>query len=119
MRPGYDPDPRGQPEKTMPAIRFRERDGTIREGKAEQGSAMELALQLGVRGIEGQCGGSISCGTCHVHVPPDWQERVGPASQHEIDMLEFEPTFAPNSRLSCQIALTSALDGLTLDVANS
>lgn len=102
----------------MPTIRFREADGTIREGSAEGGSAMELALRLGVRGIEGQCGGSISCGTCHVHVPPDWIDRTGPASKAEIDMLEFEPGFGPASRLSCQIELGPALDGLTLDVAN-
>ena len=101
----------------MPTIRFREKDGTIRDGSADRGSAMELALRLGVLGIEGQCGGSISCGTCHVHVPPDWLDRTGPATQAEIDMLEFEPAFGPTSRLSCQIELTPALDGLTLDVA--
>ncbi len=103
----------------MPTVRFREKDGTIREGAAEDGSVMELALRLGVRGIEGQCGGSISCGTCHVHVAPEWQERAGPATQAEIDMLEFEPTFGPASRLSCQIVLTPELDGLTVDVATT
>jgi 2Fe-2S ferredoxin len=103
----------------MPRIRFRERDGTIREGSADRGSAMELALSLGVRGIEGQCGGSISCGTCHVHVPAEWMDRVGPATAAETDMLEFEPTFSSQSRLSCQIQLTPPLDGLTLDVATS
>lgn len=101
----------------MARIRFREKDGTIREGTADGGSAMELALRLGVRGIEGQCGGSISCGTCHVHVPPDWIGRTGPATRAETDMLEFEPTFGPTSRLSCQIVLGPELDGLTLDVA--
>lgn len=101
----------------MPTIRFREKDGTIREGHAEGGTAMELALRLGVRGIEGQCGGSVSCGTCHVHVAADWIDRTGPATPAEADMLEFEPDFGPTSRLSCQIALTDALDGLTLDVA--
>lgn len=101
----------------MARIRFREKDGTIREGEALQGSVMQLALAIGVRGIEGQCGGSISCGTCHVHVPPDWIARTGPAGRDEIDMLEFEPGFGPTSRLSCQIAVTPDLDGLTLDVA--
>jgi 2Fe-2S ferredoxin len=101
----------------MPTNRSREKDCTMREGSAVRGSAMELALRLGVLGIEGQCGGSISCGTCHVHVPPDWLDRTGPATQAEIDMLEFEPAFGPTSRLSCQIELTPALDGLTLDVA--
>jgi 2Fe-2S ferredoxin len=101
----------------MPTIFFRETDGTIRQGSADCGSAMELALSLGVRGIEGQCGGSISCGTCHVHVPPDWLDRTGAATQAEIDMLEFEPAFGPTSRLSCQIELSPALDGITLDVA--
>jgi 2Fe-2S ferredoxin len=101
----------------MARIRFREKDGTIREGSATTGSAMQLALAIGVRGIEGQCGGSISCGTCHVHVPQDWIDRTGQASAAEADMLEFEPGFGPTSRLSCQIAITPALDGLTLDVA--
>jgi 2Fe-2S ferredoxin len=101
----------------MPTIRFREKDGTIREGTATAGTVMELALRLGVRGIEGQCGGSVSCGTCHVHVPQDWIDRTGAATQAECDMLEFEPGFGPTSRLSCQIDLTPALDGLTLDVA--
>lgn len=103
----------------MPQVRFREKDGQIREGSAVSGSAMELALSLGVRGIEGQCGGSMSCGTCHVHVAADWQDRVGPASPVEHDLLEFEPGFGPASRLACQIALTEALDGLVLDVATS
>jgi 2Fe-2S ferredoxin len=103
----------------MPKIRFREKDGTIREGWAERGSVMELALALGVRGIEGQCGGSVSCGTCHVHVAPAWIGRTGPATQAETDMLEFEPTLGPHSRLSCQIDVTPALDGLTVDVATS
>lgn len=76
-------------------------------------------MALGVRGIEGQCGGSMSCGTCHVRVDEDWQDRVGLASPAERDLLEFEPNFGPASRLACQIALTEALDGLTLDVATS
>lgn len=103
----------------MARIRFREKDGTIREGSAEGGTVMQLAVAIGVRGIEGQCGGSISCGTCHVHVPPEWAAAAGAASRSETDMLEFEPTFSPQSRLSCQIPLGPELDGMTVDVATS
>jgi 2Fe-2S ferredoxin len=103
----------------MARILFREKDGTLREGVAERGTVMELAVAIGVRGIEGQCGGSISCGTCHVHVPPEWAAVAGPASGSEADMLEFEATFSPQSRLSCQIPIRPELDGLTVDVATS
>ena len=97
-------------------IHFRQADGTVRTGIGSTGSVMELAVSIGVAGIEGQCGGCVSCGTCHVHVPDDWLTRTGKAEVFEIDLLEFEPEFQPNSRLSCQIMIEGALDGLTVDV---
>lgn len=100
----------------MVTITFIQPDGTPREGNAPGGSVMELALATGVRGIEGQCGGCVSCGTCHVQIPADWIDRVGRASASEVDMLEFEPGFAENSRLSCQIEVTPAIDGLVVHV---
>jgi 2Fe-2S ferredoxin len=97
-------------------IGFRHHDGTISWGQANAGSLMTLAVELGVAGIEGQCGGYLACGTCHVHVSPDWIERIGSAPPDEVLMLEFEPGFSPLSRLSCQIELSSALDGLIVTV---
>lgn len=97
-----------------PVIGFVQRDGTVVSGTANVSSVMELALELGVRGIEGQCGGFVACGTCHVHVPEEWIARIGRASPDEVTMLEYEPTFSPLSRLSCQIALQPDLDGLVV-----
>ena len=99
-----------------PVIGFIQRDGTIISGTADVPSVMELALELGVHGIEGQCGGFVACGTCHVHVPEEWIERIGRASPDEVTMLEYEPAFSPFSRLSCQIALTPDLDGLVVKI---
>jgi 2Fe-2S ferredoxin len=98
------------------AIGFRHHDGTISWGRASTGSLMTLAVELGVVGIEGQCGGYLACGTCHVHIAPEWIDRIGSATPDEVLMLEFEPGFSPLSRLSCQIELSPALDGLIVTV---
>lgn len=100
----------------MTTISFITQDGTVKSGQASSGSLMELAVRLGVAGIEGQCGGSMSCGTCHVRLPEDWAARLGPASPIEADLLEFEEGYSPQSRLSCQIAISPEIDGLTVTV---
>lgn len=73
---------------------------------------MEVAVQNAVPGIEGICGGSCACATCHVYVDPDWSERTGPASDMEKSMLELASDVEASSRLSCQIRITQELDGL-------
>ena len=78
---------------------------------------MEAATQRGVPGIIGECGGSMSCATCHVVVAPDWAERAGTPSAFEDDMLDItESGRQPTSRLSCQIKMTAALDGIVVSV---
>ncbi len=80
-------------------------------------SLMEAATARGVPGIIGECGGSMSCATCHVVVAPDWAERAGPPSAFEDDMLDItEAGRQSTSRLSCQIKMTAALDGIVLSV---
>ena len=101
----------------MARITFQLSDGSVHIAEGRGGSLMELARNAGVRGIAGECGGGCSCGTCHVHLPDDWIDRLGRATPSEMDMLEFEPTMTRNSRLSCQIAVTDALDGLSVSVA--
>lgn len=103
----------------MARICFRQKDGTRRTTDAETGSVMEAAKAIAVVGIEGQCGGSISCGTCHVHVLGEGLALTGPATPAETDMLEFEPNFDSNSRLSCQIPITQELDGIVFEVATT
>ncbi len=99
----------------MAKITFIEHDGTAREVVAENGSTvMEAAIRNSVPGIEAECGGACACATCHVYVDEAWTAAVGPASPMEEDMLDFAFDIRPNSRLSCQIKLSDALDGLVV-----
>ena len=79
-------------------------------------SVMQIATSNAVPGIDAECGGSLSCATCHVYVDEDWYPLVGPPSATEKDMLEFAEQPSDNSRLSCQIKFTQALDGLVVRV---
>ncbi|MBQ0794887.1 2Fe-2S iron-sulfur cluster-binding protein [Zhongshania sp.] len=85
----------------------------------EQGSVMEAALANNVAEITADCGGSMVCGTCHVTVDPEWQNTLPEQSSMEKDILEYVPKPQPNSRLSCQIPVTAALDGIVLHLPES
>ncbi len=75
-------------------------------------SVMEGAIRNRIAGIEGDCGGACACSTCHVYVDPQWRSQTGSASDMEEDMLDFAFDVRDGSRLSCQIKVSSALDGL-------
>lgn len=75
-------------------------------------TVMEGAVQNNVPGIDGDCGGSCACATCHVYVDPAWLSKVGGRKDDEQQMLDFADNVEPNSRLSCQIEVTPALEGL-------
>ena len=75
---------------------------------------MRAAVDNGVPGIDGDCGGQCACATCHVFIEPEWQSATGARTEAEGTMLEFADGTLPNSRLGCQITLTNALDGLTV-----
>ena len=80
-------------------------------------SLMDAANDAGLEGIAADCGGLLTCATCHVIVNDDWLEQLPPASTDEQAMLDF--TAVPhnnNSRLRCQIQLTQDLDGLTVEL---
>ena len=79
-------------------------------------SLMEGAVRGGIEGIDADCGGALSCATCQVHIVEEWLALVPPASQAELDMLEFAIDVDATSRLSCQIIADAALDGLTLRI---
>ena len=103
----------------MPKVTFTEENGNsvvINDADTDV-SLMEIATDHNVEGIEGSCGGVCSCATCHVHVAPDWMERVGPPSETEQEMLNFEPNTTERSRLCCQIEMSDDLDGLIVAVA--
>ena len=104
----------------MPKITYIDFDGTARTAEGEIGSTvMETAIKNAVPGIEAECGGACACATCHVHVDEAWRATVGEPSPMEEDMLDFGYDVKPNSRLSCQIKVTGALDGLRLKVPQS
>lgn len=97
----------------MAKIRYIEHSGAEHVADVKPGlSVMEGAVRNNVPGIDADCGGACACATCHVYVDPDWVERAGKASAMEESMLDFAEQVEPNSRLSCQIRVSDALDGL-------
>lgn len=90
----------------------------VQPASAHKGqSVMRAAVDAAVDGIAGDCGGMLVCATCHVYVPPDWATRLPPPTAEELSLLEF--TAAPRrdgSRLSCQIRVDEATEGLTLEL---
>lgn len=99
----------------MPRVIFVETDGTEHVVEVAAGmTAMQAAVSRSVPGIDADCGGSCSCSTCHVFVDPAWIDKVGRASGMEEDILDFAVNARESSRLSCQIKMTAALDGLRL-----
>jgi 2Fe-2S ferredoxin len=99
----------------MPKVTYIEHDGTSRTVEAEVGATvMEVALKNEVPGIVAECGGSCTCATCMVYVDEAWSGKVGQRSDEEEDQLDMAFDVRPNSRLSCQIKVTEALDGLVV-----
>jgi 2Fe-2S ferredoxin len=99
----------------MPKITYIDSAGTARTAEADVGATvMETAVKNSIPGIEAECGGACACSTCHVYVDEAWRERTGEPAPMEEDMLDFAFDVRPNSRLSCQIKVTEALDGLVV-----
>jgi ferredoxin, 2Fe-2S len=101
----------------MPKITFLEHNGTRHEVDAVVGlSVMRAAIDHLVPGIDADCGGECSCATCHVYVDEAWMATVGQPGEREESMLDLNPERGATSRLSCQIPVTEALDGLVVTV---
>ena len=100
----------------MIRIRFIAADQSSQDVQAQPGqSLMKAAADAGVKGIEADCGGTLTCATCHVMIDAPWAEQLAPPVADERDMLDFAAcTVEPGSRLSCQIALRPELDGLVV-----
>lgn len=80
-------------------------------------SLMQAAVAANVQGIEADCGGLLTCGTCHVYVREPHASQLPPPDPDELAMLDFTSAARQaNSRLSCQVMLTDALDGLVADL---
>ena len=99
----------------MPSITFTDSKGTARTVEAKAGSTvMETAIRHNVPEIVAECGGACACATCHVYVDEAFMSLVGKPQAMEEDMLDFAYDVKPNSRLSCQIKVTAALEGLKI-----
>jgi ferredoxin, 2Fe-2S len=101
----------------MAKIIFIQHNGTEIETNGVSGmTVMETAVKNNVTGIDADCGGACACATCHVYVEPEWQDKVGTKNPMEADMLDFAFDVRDNSRLSCQIKVSDAIDGLRVRV---
>lgn len=100
----------------MVKVTFIAHDGETTHVEAEPGdTVMSVAIAEGIDGIVAECGGSMMCATCHCYVDDGWAHRTGPRMDGEDDMLDSAVCeVTPASRLSCQIRLTEALDGLVV-----
>jgi len=97
----------------MPKITFIDAEGTSRDVETKNGtSVMEAAVQNMIPGIDADCGGACACATCHVYIDDAWAGKTGKAEAMEESMLDFAYEPKENSRLSCQITVSDALDGL-------
>lgn len=99
-------------------VEFRLPDGRSIEAQGATGaSVMEVAISNGVNGVVAECGGALSCATCHVYIGEDWLDRLGAMDPFEEEMLEG--TASPreaNSRLSCQVRLSPELSGIVVTI---
>jgi len=102
----------------MVRIVFNSGDGSSREVEVPVGRSVMLgATANAVAGVDADCGGTLSCATCHVYVDPAWIDRLPEPELMEVELMEgVAAERRPNSRLSCQILLTEALDGLTVEL---
>lgn len=100
----------------MSNVTWKFADGSTVSAEVDLGvSLMEAAVNLNVEGIYGDCGGALSCATCHVIVDEAWHDRLPAPTEMETEMLEMvEGGRTERSRLSCQIRMTEQLDGLVL-----
>ena len=97
----------------MVRITYIEHSGVEHSVEAPAGiSLMEAAKDNLVPGIEADCGGACACATCHVFFDDAWSAKVGEPNAQEADMLDVVDERKPSSRLSCQVRISEALDGV-------
>ena len=99
----------------MAKIKYIEHNGKEHIVEVQNGlTVMEGAVQTDIPGIDADCGGSMSCATCHVYVKEDWFDKLPKKEMGEDDMLDHAYEPKSNSRLSCQIMVSDDLDGLSV-----
>ncbi|MFW6094034.1 MAG: 2Fe-2S iron-sulfur cluster-binding protein [Pseudomonadota bacterium] len=101
----------------MPEVTYVQPDGTRATHRIAPGdSVLDGALDNGVPGIVGQCGGGRTCATCHCYVAARFLEHVPAPDPDELALLEYLSERRPNSRLACQLHVDAHLDGLVVEI---
>ncbi len=103
-------------ESDLLNVSFLTAEGERVVARAEPGTRLLAVAQAAGMPLEGTCEGQMACSTCHVIVAGEWFDRLEPASNDEEDMLDLAAGVTRTSRLSCQIELTDALDGLEVRI---
>lgn len=105
----------------MPKVTYIEFDGTQTDVELQEGwTLMQGATLNGLAGIEGECGGSCACATCHCYIEEDFLDKLPEMAENEDEMLDCtESERKSNSRLSCQIKMSAELDGITIRLPES
>jgi ferredoxin len=91
-------------------------DGARVEVQGGEGETLLAVAQAAGMPLEGTCEGQMACSTCHVIVAPEWFDKLPTALADEEDMLDLAAGVARTSRLSCQILLSQALDGIEVRI---
>jgi len=92
-------------------------DGQVHEVQAPKGDSLMDVLREYEWGVAAICGGLCSCGTCHVYLDEEWLDKFQQKDPDEQDLLDVFDETRENSRLSCQLHLQAAHDGLKLTIA--
>ena len=98
-------------------INATDRNGNKKTLDGRDGWTLMEILRDGGLDVTAECGGACACATCHVYIEGGWFEKLTPASDAEIDMLDMALAVEPTSRLSCQIICAPELDGIEVKVA--
>jgi len=99
----------------MVKINFIDAHNNAIEVEVNEGDTiMEAATHNMVDGIVAECGGSMSCATCHCFIEQAVFDTMQPPTSLEQSMLDCLPEVKKNSRLSCQVPITKDLDGVTV-----
>lgn len=98
-------------------ISVKDLDGQVHEIQAREGDSLMESLRQHEWGVAAACGGLCSCGTCHIYIDKDWLDKFQESASDEQDLLDEFDGIKSNSRLSCQITVQAAHEGLKLAIA--
>jgi len=99
----------------VPLIKYINSNETITQIDVPNGSTLMHGATVNMLdGILGECGGAVTCATCHCYIDMAWLGKTGKAGHRELEKLKLVKNRRPNSRLSCQIKVNDGLDGLTV-----